>query len=44
MDPIFTKNRGVTLLFEHSPSQTSEIDYFVVLVTREKINLPNDLS
>ena len=28
MNPIFPENSGVTLLFEHLPSQASEIDYF----------------
>ena len=28
MHPIFPENRGVTLLFEYSPSRASEIDYF----------------
>ena len=27
MNHIFPENSGVTLLFEHSPSQASEIDY-----------------
>ena len=44
MNPIFPENSGVTLLFEHLPSQASEIDYFEFLVARWKINLPNDLS
>ena len=35
---------GVTILFEHSPSQVSEIDYFEIFRSHEKINLPNVFS
>ena len=28
MNPIFRENSGAKLLFEHSPSQAGEIDYF----------------
>ena len=28
MNPIFPENSGLTLLFEHSPSRASEIDFF----------------
>ena len=30
MNPIFRENSGVKLLFEHSPSQAGEIDYFEI--------------
>ena len=30
MNPIFPENSGVTLLFEHSPSRATEIDYFEI--------------
>ena len=30
MNPIFSEKSGVTLLFEHSPSRASEIDYFEI--------------
>ena len=30
MNPIFQENSGVKLLFEHSPSQAGEIDYFEI--------------
>ena len=30
MNPIFPENSGVTLLFEHSLSRASEIDYFEI--------------
>ena len=30
MNPIFRENSGVKLLFEHSPIQAGEIDYFEI--------------
>ena len=30
MNPTFRENSGVKLLFEHSPSQAGEIDYFEI--------------
>ena len=30
MNPIFRESSGVKLLFEHSPSQAGEIDYFEI--------------
>ena len=30
MNPIFRENSGVKLLFEHSPSQAGETDYFEI--------------
>ena len=30
MNPIFPENSGENLLFEHLPSQASEIDYFEI--------------
>ena len=40
MNPIFPEKSGVTLLFEHSPSQAGEKIILRVLVARKKINLP----
>ena len=35
---------GVTLLFEHLPSQASKLEHFEILVVHNKINSPNNFS
>ena len=38
MSPSFPENSGVTLFFEHSPSWTSEIDYFEIFSRRREFS------
>ena len=39
MNPSVPENSGVYLLFEHSPSQASEIDYFEIFSRLKKNQL-----
>ena len=40
MNPIFSENSGVTLLFENSPSRASEKDYFEIFSRLQENELP----